>query len=144
MPDEQDRQRCAQLLLAWLARAATPAHGLSYAHILCLHSRLLSMQEFAPPPCCAGCLNGGGQPKPAAGQTAAQLLEQLEVLYAGANGTSGGSCSSSSREPEGHAAVQQLYSEWVGASPGSEAARQLLHTQYHKREKTVTATLADW
>ncbi|KAL4424954.1 hypothetical protein ABPG77_009683 [Micractinium sp. CCAP 211/92] len=94
--------------------------------------------------CPSGCLNGGGQPKPAAGQTAAQLLEQLEVLYAGANGTSGGSCSSSSREPEGHAAVQQLYSEWVGAPPGSEAARQLLHTQYHKREKTVTATLADW
>ena len=40
--------------------------------------------------------------------------------------------------------MHQLYTEWVRGPPGSEAARQLLHTQYHKREKTVTATLADW
>lgn len=37
-----------------------------------------------------------------------------------------------------------MYHEWVGGDPGSEAARQLLHTQYHKRKKTVTAALADW
>lgn len=96
-----------------------------------------------PPCCCAGCLNGGGQPKPAAGQTAAQLLEQLEVLYAGAGGTSGGNTAGST-EPEADPAVQQLYAEWVRGAPGSEAAWQLLHTQYHKREKTVTAALADW
>ncbi|KAL4434294.1 hypothetical protein ABPG75_000735 [Micractinium tetrahymenae] len=95
--------------------------------------------------CPSGCLNGGGQPKPRAGQSAAQLLEQLEVLYAGAGGTSGGSSAcSSGREPEAELAVQQLYAEWVQGPPGSAAARQLLHTQYHKREKTVTATLADW
>lgn len=102
----------------------------------------------------AGCLNGGGQPKPAAGQTTAQLLEALETLYgaglegssaaagdpcnSGSNGSSGGSSVSST------APVQRLYAEWVGGPPGSEAARRLLHTQYHKREKTVTATLADW
>lgn len=101
--------------------------------------------------CPSGCLNGGGQPKPAVGQTPAQLLEQLELLYADAGGTSGtsgtsssSSLSSGSAEPEPDCAVRQLYAEWVRGPAGSEAARQLLHTQYHKREKTVTATLADW
>ena len=31
--------------------------------------------------CPSACLNGGGQLPPAAGQSAAQLLEQLEQLY---------------------------------------------------------------
>jgi DNA-binding transcriptional LysR family regulator len=31
-----------------------------------------------------------------------------------------------------------------GSGPGSPAAAGLLHTQYHKREKTVTSTLSDW
>ena len=86
----------------------------------------------------AGCLNGGGQPKPAAGQTPAQLIEQLEALY-------DADLSSSSRpEPAADAAVAQLYREWVGGPPGSAPARALLHTQYHRREKTVSAALADW
>lgn len=88
--------------------------------------------------CPSGCLNGGGQPKPAAGQTSAQLLEQLETLYADAGSGHG------AVQPDADPAVQQLYHEWVQGQPGSEAARQLLHMQYHKREKTVTATLADW
>jgi hypothetical protein len=33
---------------------------------------------------------------------------------------------------------------FVQGEPGSQAAQQLMHTHYHKRDKTVTATLADW
>jgi len=86
----------------------------------------------------------------AAGQTSAQLIEQLEMLYAGADGSNSssggesGSGTAGGTPSEGDAAVQQLYREWVHDGPGSEAARQLLHTQYHKREKTVTAALSDW
>lgn len=87
-------------------------------------------------PYAAGCLNGGGQMKPAAGQSAAQMIEQLEAMYE--------ADSSSRASPDADAAVGQLYREWVGGPPGSAAARQLLHTQYHRREKTVTATLSDW
>ena len=104
---------------------------------------LLLLLLLLPPLRCAGCLNGGGQVKPAAGQTSAQLIEQLELLYAesGSNTSSG---SHGASPPEADAGVQQLYREWVQGKPGSDAARQLLHTQYHRREKTVTATLADW
>lgn len=83
----------------------------------------------------AGCLNGGGQPKPTAKQTPAQLLEQLEELYA-----AGGIAA----RPEADPALQQLYMSFVQGEPGSQAAHQLMHTHYHKRDKTVTATLADW
>ncbi|KAI3438965.1 hypothetical protein D9Q98_001379 [Chlorella vulgaris] len=85
--------------------------------------------------CPSGCLNGGGQPKPTAKQTPAQLLEQLEELYA-----AGGIAA----RPEADPALQQLYMSFVQGEPGSQAAHQLMHTHYHKRDKTVTATLADW
>lgn len=126
-------------------------------HCFLLASSCLTLLA-APPPLSAGCLNGGGQPKPAAGQTTAQLLERLETLYgadvggdsaaAAVNGGGGGSGSGSGNaggsQLDSAAAVQQVYGEWVGGPPGSQAACSLLHTQYHKREKTVTATLADW
>ena len=79
--------------------------------------------------------------KPAAGQSSGQLIEQLELLYEEGGG---GSSSSGAALPEADAGVRQLYQEWVQGGPGSAPARQLLHTQYHQREKTVTATLADW
>ena len=88
--------------------------------------------------CSAGCLNGGGQAKPAPGLTSTQLLDQLDVRYAGAEGSGGGGQIGSSPE------VERLYREWVGGEPGSAAARRVLHTVYHRREKTVTASLADW
>lgn len=104
-----------------------------------LRARTLPQSDTlaSPPLCpCAGCLNGGGQVKPAAGETPAQLIERLEGLYAAGGG--------GEPAPEADAAVQQLYQRWVGGGPGSQPARELLHTQYHKREKTVTAALADW
>jgi hypothetical protein len=140
--------------------------------------------------CPGGCLNGGGQLKPGGGQTPAQLLDQLELLYhagqpgeqqlagscGGAGGCASGDCRQRQRqagqgcgEPgqagmagascgcgvqrdgqqqagaaEAAGAAGVLYEEWVGGAPGSAAARQLLHTQYHKREKTVTSVLSDW
>lgn len=86
--------------------------------------------------CPSGCLNGGGQMKPAAGQSVHQLLEQLEGLHHGA--------SLVSRPPQLNASVQELYKEWVLGEPYSQQAQGLFHTAYHYREKTVTMAIADW
>lgn len=111
----------------------------------CASCCCLITHHILPAPSTSGCLNGGGQPKPAAGQTTAQLLERLETLYLSQDGASSAAAIGHSGGSDGGAAaLQQLYAEWVGGPPGSEAACRLLHTQYHKREKTVTATLADW
>ena len=48
------------------------------------------------------------------------------------------------RRPQDNAAVQLLYKQWMKGTALSEAAREVLHTQYHKREKTVTTTIGDW
>jgi len=42
------------------------------------------------------------------------------------------------------AVVVQVYQEVVRGGVGSAAAQELFHTQYHKREKSVTAALGDW
>ncbi len=85
--------------------------------------------------CPSGCLNGGGQLKPRPGQTASQLIEQLEAAYVQPPRPS----------PALSAAVGNLYREWVRGPPGSEGARQLLHTTYRRRERTVGVGLAsDW
>ena len=42
----------------------------------------MSMPPPSPPhPPNAGCLNGGGQLRPASGQSPSQLIEQLEMAY---------------------------------------------------------------
>lgn len=84
----------------------------------------------------AGCLNGGGQPRPAPGQSVHQLIEALEASYHGEGMVL--------RPPEENAGVGELYRSWVGGPPASPAARALLHTEYHRREKSVTSALADW
>jgi len=41
--------------------------------------------------------------------------------------------------------VQRLYVAQLGGAPFSPAARELLHTGYHARDKpTVTAMVGDW
>ena len=41
--------------------------------------------------------------------------------------------------------VQQLYAERLDGQPYSHAAQQLLHTQYHRRDKpTSMAMVGDW
>ena len=48
------------------------------------------------------------------------------------------------RLPGQNPTVAALYSTMAGAGVGSESARRLFHTQYHRREKTVTASVGDW
>lgn len=48
------------------------------------------------------------------------------------------------RKPEESAECGQIYKQWIKGGAGSEAARKLLHTQYHKREKSVTSSVKDW
>lgn len=47
------------------------------------------------------------------------------------------------RDPADNPLVKDLYKTWLGA-PYSEEARRLLHTQYHERERTVTASISNW
>ena len=86
--------------------------------------------------CPSGCLNGAGQIKPAPKQTAAGLLDQLDHVYHHEQVLE--------RQPQDNPVVHDLYAHWVHGNIGDPAARELLHTGYHKREKTVTATVADW
>ena len=99
--------------------------------------------------CPSGCLNGGGQLRPPPGQSAAQLLEELEVLYHSAtsctaSASSNGHADDGTGALAGTPALRAAYERWVGGATGSPAARALLHTAYHKRERTVTSALADW
>ena len=48
------------------------------------------------------------------------------------------------RHPADNPIIGQLYAQWVGGVMGSESAKALLHTGYHKREKTAASTLGDW
>jgi hypothetical protein len=49
------------------------------------------------------------------------------------------------RHPWNSPLVQRVYQQQCGGGgPYSAGAQRLLHTGYHKREKTVTAVLNDW
>lgn len=48
------------------------------------------------------------------------------------------------RQPEDSPVVAALYGSVLGQALGSEAARALFHTQYHRREKTLAAAAGDW
>jgi iron only hydrogenase large subunit-like protein len=87
--------------------------------------------------CPSGCLNGGGQVRPPPGQTAAQLIEQLEMEYHS-------EAYLHQRAPQDNPSVAALYREWVGDAVGGPRARETLHTAYHRREKTLTSAIADW
>lgn len=84
--------------------------------------------------CPSGCLNGGGQIKPVAGQSAGNLVQQLgniymqDVLIA---------------SPLDNPIVKALYSEWLG-QPGSEKAKTYFHTQYHPVVRSVASELHNW
>ncbi|XP_024378244.1 protein NAR1 [Physcomitrium patens] len=84
--------------------------------------------------CPSGCLNGGGQIKPKKGQTAKELIQQLEGAYLNDVDV---------REPFENEIVKGLYKEWLGY-PSSEKASQIMRTQYHVREKTVANFVSDW
>lgn len=48
------------------------------------------------------------------------------------------------RLPQDNPSIVALYKELVGAGVGSDRARQLFHTKYHKRDKSSTAAVGDW
>ena len=48
------------------------------------------------------------------------------------------------RLPEQNPSVAALYGAMAGAGVGSEGAKKLFHTCYHKREKTLTQAAGDW
>ncbi len=47
-------------------------------------------------------------------------------------------------KPEENPVAQQLYARWVGDGPLSSKASNLLHTQYHKRDKSLASAVKDW
>lgn len=87
--------------------------------------------------CPSGCLNGGGQLKAPGGDIRAQKTLVLELDRAYHDETQRLVC-----EPEENAAVQRIYSTWLGgARPGEGVARLLLHTQYHAIDKELANPL---
>lgn len=86
--------------------------------------------------CPSGCLNGGGQPKPVGGKSPKDVLKDVEAAYHHQDVIP--------RLPMNNPVLKRIYNEWVGGGPHSETAKRQFHTQYHKREKTLTTTLSDW
>ncbi|NXD82253.1 NARFL factor, partial [Halcyon senegalensis] len=82
--------------------------------------------------CPSGCLNGGGQIKPA-GESSKDQLQHVERLYE----------SLQSEIPEENQRVNELYERWLGGA-GSEKATRVLHTRYHAVEKTSTGFNIKW
>ena len=88
--------------------------------------------------CPSGCLNGGGQVKADGGQAAIHArLALLDALYHDRDDVV-------LQLPEDDAQVCAVYEGVVRDEPYSMAGRELFHTQYHHREKTVTSSLLDW
>ena len=86
--------------------------------------------------CPSACLNGGGQIKAHKGQTSQQLLNDLDESYHAPDVVK--------RHPADNPLVPLVYDQLVGSGQFSAAARSLLHTGYHHRTKTVSASIGDW
>ncbi|XP_021744539.1 protein NAR1-like [Chenopodium quinoa] len=84
--------------------------------------------------CPSGCLNGGGQIKPKPGQSAKDLIQQLESVYLE---------NVLVADPFQNPVAKGLYEEWL-EKPGSEKAKKYLHTQYHPVVKSITSQLHNW
>lgn len=85
--------------------------------------------------CPSGCLNGGGQIKAHKGQSTQQLLDELDQTYHAPE--------LAERHPQESPTVAAVYQQ-LGDGLYGAAARDLLHTSYHHREKTVSAMIGDW
>lgn len=84
--------------------------------------------------CPSGCLNGGGQIKPAPGQSAKDLIQSLETTYMD---------NVLVADPFDNPLVKCLYDEWL-EQPGSEKAKRYVHTEYHPLVKSITSQLQNW
>lgn len=84
--------------------------------------------------CPSGCLNGGGQIKPKPGQSAKDLIQHLENVYME---------NVLVTDPFQNPIAKGLYDEWL-EQPGSDKAKQYLHTEYHPVVKSITSQLHNW
>lgn len=84
--------------------------------------------------CPSGCLNGGGQLKPKPGQSGKELIQSLETAYME---------NVLVADPFENPIVKMLYDEWL-ENPGSEKAKQYIHTGYHPIVKSITSQLNNW
>ncbi|KAK1306578.1 hypothetical protein QJS10_CPA10g01820 [Acorus calamus] len=84
--------------------------------------------------CPSGCLNGGGQLKPVAGQSVKDVVQSLESVYMQ---------DVSVADPFSNLLVKGLYDEWLD-HPGSENAKRFTHTEYHPVVKSVASQLHNW
>lgn len=70
-------------------------------------------------------------------QSVQQLIEQLEIAYHNSEYLE-------PRLPQLNPSVEEMYRDLIKGEPGSEMAKNMLHTKYHVREKTVASAIADW
>ncbi|KAL4562534.1 hypothetical protein LXL04_034741 [Taraxacum kok-saghyz] len=84
--------------------------------------------------CPSGCLNGGGQLKPKPGQSGKDLIQALETTYME---------NVLVADPFENPMVKRLYESWL-EKPGSEKAKQYIHTEYHPIVKSITSQLNNW
>lgn len=82
--------------------------------------------------CPGGCVNGGGQLPPKEGQSAKELIAELETMY---------NASIQYRHPQENKKVELLYAEWL-TSPHQR--QRMLHTGYHARENTIGIQVNNW
>ncbi|KAI9920613.1 hypothetical protein PsorP6_000244 [Peronosclerospora sorghi] len=71
--------------------------------------------------CPSGCLNGGGQIKPASTVLASDVLQNVTDRFRELQ-----VC-----DPTANRAVKYMYEKYLGGMPFSQVARNVLHTQYH-------------
>ncbi|GAB2212907.1 hypothetical protein Droror1_Dr00020909 [Drosera rotundifolia] len=84
--------------------------------------------------CPSGCLNGGGQIKPQPGQSVKDLIQDLQKVYME---------NVLEADPFENPIAKELYYEWL-EQPGSNKAKQYLHTEYHPVVKSITSQLHNW
>lgn len=84
--------------------------------------------------CPSGCVNGGGQIKPAPGQSPKELSQLVESVYME---------NVLVASPFDSPIIKGLYEKWL-EQPGSVKARRYMHTQYHPVEKSITSQLQNW
>ncbi|XP_063377752.1 probable cytosolic Fe-S cluster assembly factor GI11683 [Cydia fagiglandana] len=83
--------------------------------------------------CPSGCLNGGAQVRPVAGESGRELVAHLEKLYRDLPVS----------VPAENKLVRRLYTEWLDGRD-SDKARAMLHTSYHAVEKSDVALNIKW
>ncbi|GAB2239995.1 hypothetical protein Droror1_Dr00020513 [Drosera rotundifolia] len=84
--------------------------------------------------CPSGCLNGSGQIKPQPGQSVKDLIQDLQKVYME---------NVLEADPFENPIAMELYDEWL-EQPGSNKAKQYLHTEYHPVVKNITSQLHNW